>query len=517
VEAEVVREVVEEARRRLAARRAWRWGSQIALGLAGLALLLALARTVVPLALPAGPLAAGGVAVGVLVAAVLARTWRPPPRLAAQVVDLRFQCADRLATAVEVLTGLHRPTALTEALVADAARVAAALDLRRGLAMGPPRVLGGAVLVAALALAADALLAGLTLPGTPARMVVETIRREGRRLERSADALEEQARLDRARLTRRFAPSLRALGQSLQRERLERPDALARLDALARQVEAARRQVQRRTAELAGQAPTPAERPSDLFHRRAAAERTLRQIREITGRLAQSRSPDERQALLRQLAVLAGGGEEGEVPARARQQAAEAQRRLEAGDAAGARRALQQSASDLEDLRAMLADEEGLRQTHRDLQRSSQQIALGRPVPAEDAEQMPQAAAEPGQVAPGTRPPQEGPAPDGFPPPPGPHQGTTPGQGTPAEKLGARTPRLEADKQRSRLRGLQGEGRVTTSELLGPGRAAAIRAPQGPALRAARAEADRYMARWRVPPEYREIVRRYFETLAAQR
>jgi hypothetical protein len=517
VEPEIVREVVEQARQRLAARRAWQWGSRIAVAAAGLALGLALVRTVVPLAVPAGPLAAGGIVAGALVAGLLARLWRPPPDLAAQVVDLRFGCADRLATAVEVLTGRHRPTALADAVVADAARAAARLDLRSGLPVRPPGLMALAVGVALLAAAAEVLLAGRTVPGTPARAVVETIRREGRRLEHSARLLEEQARLDRARVTRRLAPSLRALGQSLQRERLDRRDALARLEALTRQVEAARHQVQRRMAEVTGQTPAPTERPADLFRRRAAAERTLRQIREIADRLAQSRSPEERRALLQELAALAAGGDEGDVPARARTQAAEAQRQLEAGNAAAARRTLQQGATDLEDLRAMLADEEGLQQAQRDLRRSSEQIARGRPVPVDDPEQAPQAAARPDTVAPGARPPHDGPAPDGLPPPPGPNQGTTPGQGAPAEKLGDRTPRLAADKQTSRLRGLQGEGRVTTSDLLGPGRAARVRAPQGPALRAARADADRYMARWRIPPEYREIVRRYFDALAAQR
>ncbi len=517
MEPEVVRDVVEQARRRLAARRAWQWGGKVAVATAGLALVLAVARTVVPLAVPVGPLAAGGLAAGTLLAGLLARLWRPSLSLAAQVVDLRFGCADRLATAVEVLTGRHRPTALTDAVIADAARAAAALDLRQGLPVRPPGLMALAVAVALMAAAAEVLLAGRTVPGTPARAVVETIRREGRRLEHRAQMLEEQARLDRARVTRRFAPSLRALGQSLQRERLERQDALARLEALARQVEAARRQVQRRTAELAGQAPAPTDQPTELFRRRAAAERTLRQIREIAERLAQSRSPEERRALLQELAALAGGGDEGDVPARARTQAAEAQRQLDVGNVAAARRTLHQSATDLEDLRAMLADEEGLQQAQRDLRRSSEQITRGRPVPVDDPEQAPQAAAHPDPVAPGTRPPQESPLPDGVPPPPGPNRGTTPGQGAPAEKLGERTPRLTADKQTSRLRGLQGEGRVTTSDLLGPGRAAQVRAPQGPALRAARAEADRYMARWRIPPEYREIVRRYFEALAAQR
>jgi hypothetical protein len=58
---------------------------------------------------------------------------------------------------------------------------------------------------------------------------------------------------------------------------------------------------------------------------------------------------------------------------------------------------------------------------------------------------------------------------------------------------------------------------MTTSELLGPGRPAQVRVPAGPAAAAARADADRYITRMRIPPEYREIVRRYFEALAASR
>ncbi len=82
---------------------------------------------------------------------------------------------------------------------------------------------------------------------------------------------------------------------------------------------------------------------------------------------------------MRQLGDLAGGGPEGDVPARVREQAGEARQQMAAGDTAGARRTLQQSASDLDDLRAMLADEEGLQQAQRDLRRSADQIARGRP------------------------------------------------------------------------------------------------------------------------------------------
>ncbi|MGQ0568159.1 MAG: hypothetical protein ACT4P5_01310, partial [Armatimonadota bacterium] len=190
---------------------------------------------------------------------------------------------------------------------------------------------------------------------------------------------------------------------------------------------------------------------------------------------------------------------------------------LASGDTTGARRTLQQSATDLDDLRAMLADEEGLQQAQRDLQRSAEGIARGRSSVAMESEEMPRAGAQPGAPAPGTRPPSEGTGPDGTEPPAGPNQGTTPGQGAISEKLGQRTERLEANRQQSRVQGLQGEGRVTTSELLGPGRPGRSRAPAGPAVASARADADRYISRMRIPPEYREIVRRYFEALAATR
>ena len=518
MEREVVLEVVERGRRRLAGRRAWRWGSRVMLAWGSAVLLLVLVRTIVPIALPFEWLAVGGLLAGMLSTLALAAGWRIAPRLAAQILDLRFRCADRLATAVELITGVHPPTPLAPALIADAAQAAVSLDLSRGLPARPPRAFWAAALAVLLTVVTARGLVGVSLPGTPARDVAQTIKREGRRLERAGDTLEEQARVDRARLSRRIAPSIRRLGEQLQRERLERSDALARIESLGRQVEEARRQAQARGME-AGQPPPPSQRnvPSDLFRRRAAADRTLRQMREIADRLAQSRSPEERAALMRQLADLAGGGPEGDVPARVREQAGAAREQMAAGDTAGARRTLQQSASDMDDLRAMLADEEGLQQAQRDLRRSADQIARGRPGAPAEGEETPRPAAQPGSVAPGSRPLPQGEGSVAAEPPPGPNQGTTAGQGAPAEKLGERTPRLEADKQQNRVRGLQGEGRVTTSDLLGPGRPGQVRAPQGPAVAAGRAEADRYLSRMRIPPEYREIVRRYFEALAAQR
>ncbi|MDR7544632.1 MAG: hypothetical protein QN120_10355 [Armatimonadota bacterium] len=517
MERDLLLRVIEDARRRLDARRAWRWGGRVAAVAAGVVLVLVLLRLAVPLALPYPALALAALGAGLGTVAGMRASRRTPPLLAAQVLDYRFGGADRIATAMEVRLGRHRPTILTSLLLDDATALAASLDLRRHLPAGPDRTAAVAVALAIVAVLAAGALKGLSLPGTPAREVARTIQREGRRLERAGQTMEEQARAERARIARRMAPSLQRLGEALQRERLERQEALARIESLGQMLEAERRQVSARREQLAGeQRRSPGDEPSDLFKQRVATDRALRQIRELADRLAESISPEEREAIIRQLAALAGG-EDGGVPTRIRQQAEAARRQAELGDTAGARRSLQGVAGDLEDLRAMLADEEGLEQAQRDLRRSADQIARGAPGAPQDTEQAPQASTRQGPAAPGERPPSEGQGPEPSEVPAGPNQGTLPGQGAIAEKLGARTQRLEGPRQQSRIRGLQGEGRVATSELLGPGRPGRVRAPSGPGGAAARAEADRYVARMRVPPEYREIVRRYFEALAASR
>jgi hypothetical protein len=511
--------IVEGARRRLVTRRAWWWGGRVAAVLAAVVLALVGARTILPVEMPYGVMAAAAIAAGVAVTIGVRLFARVTPLYAAQVLDHRFSLADRLATAVELVTGRQRATALTELVIADAVQHAAGLDQTRALPTRPDRMTGVALLLAALALVGGIGLIGISVPGTPAREVARTIQREGRRLQRTAETLEERARTERARLTRRMAPSLQRLGESLQRERIARGEALARLGQLSRQLEAERRQVTSRREQIAGtpaQQPRPA-LPNELFQQRAAADRAVRQIREIADRLAQARTPQEREAILRQLAALAGGGEEGDVPARTRQQAAQAREQLNSGDTAGARRTLQQGASDLDDLSAMLADEAGLQEAQRDLQQSAENIQRGRPVAGPEAEDTQRASAEPGRPAPGNRPPSEGAGPESMEPQAGPNEGSTPGQGTISEKLGAPTSRIEAKREQSRVQGLQGEGRMITSEMLGPGRRGRVTASASQAVAMARTDADRYMARMRIPPEYRDIVRRYFEALAQNR
>lgn len=503
---------------RLAAHRAWLWSGRVALSWILAVLTLVLARAVIPITLPYALLCGLGLAAGVLTFLLLFATWRVPPLLAAQVLDHRFEGRDRMATAVEVLAGTHPPTALSTAVVADAARWAAVQAPEGRIGWLPGRTMWAAVGLAAVTVAVGWLLTGVSVPGTPARKVAQTIRQEGRRIERAADAMDSQARIDRARAARRMAGSLRRLGENLQREQLDRYEALSRIESLGRQIEASRRQV-RASREKAGEKlamPDPA-LPQQLLRQRAALDRTIRQFREIAERLAQNPSPEERRSLMRQLEALSQGGSEGEVPTRGREQAAAARRQAAAGNTAGARQALRQGALDMEELRAMLADEEGLTQAQRDLRRSADRIARGGSGAPTQSEQQPEAAVQPGGAAPGRRQIQQGEGPAEQEPPPGPNQGTTAGQGAVQDRMGERTPRLEGERPQTRIRGMQGEGRAATSDLLGPGRQGQVRVAPGRAGEAVRAEADRYMSRMRIPPEYREIVRRYFEALAGSR
>lgn len=503
---------------RLAARRAWLWSGRVALSWILVVLALVLARAVIPITLPYALLCGLGLAAGVLTFLLLFATWRVPPLMAAQVLDHRFEGHDRMATAVEVLAGTHPPTALSPAVVADAARWAAVHSPEGRMGWLPGRPMWAAVGLAAVTVAAGWFLTGVSVPGTPARQVAQTIRQEGRRIERAAVAMDGQARLDRARAARRTAGSLRRLGEDLQRERLDRYEALSRIESLGRQIEASRRQVRARREQSGERPATPdSALPPELFRQRAALDRTIRQFQEIAERLAQNPSPEERRSLMRQLEALSEGGSEGDVPTRGREQAAAARQQAAVGNTAGARQALRQGAMDLEELRAMLADEEGLTQAQRDLRRSADRIARGGSGAPTQSEQPPQAAVQPGGAAPGRRQLQQGEGPTEQDPPPGPNQGTTAGQGAVQDRLGERTPRLEGERPQTRIRGMQGEGRAATSDLLGPGRQGQVRAVPGRAGEAVRAEADRYMSRMRIPPEYREIVRRYFEALAGSR
>ncbi|MDQ7840072.1 MAG: hypothetical protein RDU83_03475 [bacterium] len=509
---------VEGACRRLAARRAWLWSGWVALSWILVVLALVLARAVIPITLPYALLCGLGLAAGVLTFLLLFAFWRVPPLMAAQVLDHRFEGRDRMATAVEVLAGTHPPTALSPAVVADAARWTAVHSPARSIGWLPGRPMWAAVGLAAVTVASGWLLTGFSVPGTPARQVAQTIRQEGRRIERAADAMEDQARLDRARSSRRTAGSLRRLGEDLQRERLDRYEALSRIESLGRQIEASRRQVRARREQSGERPATPdSALPQQLFRQRAALDRTIRQFQEIAERLAQNPSPEERRSLMRQIEALSEGGSEGEVPTRGREQAAAARRQTAAGNTAGARQALRQGAMDMEELRAMLADEEGLTQAQRDLRRSADRIARGGSGAPTQSEQPPEAAVQPGGAAPGRRQLQQGEGPAEQEPPPGPNQGTTAGQGVVQDRLGERTPRLEGERPQTRIRGMQGEGRAATSDLLGPGRPGQVRAVPGRAGGTVRAEADRYMSRMRIPPEYREIVRRYFDALVGSR
>lgn len=202
------------------------------------------------------------------------------------------------------------------------------------------------------------------------------------------------------------------------------------------------------------------------------------------------------------------------MPAAVRGKVEEARRQVEAGNAAAGRETLTQALQDLEALRAMMADEQALSETARELQRSAQRIARGAPGGKGQEEEGLEGDNSPAS-APGRQRliDREEDSPGAL-PPKGPHEGSTPGQGRAPEKLAAQTPRLEASGERSRVRGQEARGGLQTSEILGPGRRQPARTRVVKLSPAVVRRADEHMARARIPADLRSLVRRYFEQLA---
>ncbi len=492
--------------------RAWAmWGMTAA---AAVSLAWALAGMVVPLPMPPLPILVGGLAASLL--AALVRGFLPAGGLlsAAQVADAELRLRERLSTALELATGRLPPTALAGEVLRDAAATARhalpGMRLRPGWPAGTRR----ALLAVGLAALAAGFLPGFTLPATPARETAVRIRREGQRLQRVAGRLEQRARTMRAPQARRMVPEVHGLAQQLQRQRLDRRSAIARIAALERRLEAARRQIGQRIGEsLTSQ--TPEAVPQSLFRPGAAFEQTARELRELAARLSQVPAGEGREDLLQHLEELARS-EEAQLPEKARRALEEARRHTEAGDVAAGQRALAEAVAEMDALRALMADESVLRMAEQELQRSVLRIARGAgPEPAEEAQQ---GAVQPPPSGSTARRLQEQEEAAALPPPPrGPNEGSMPGQGTLEEKLGPQTPRLDAPGERSRVVGQEGEGKLQTTELLGPGRRVPVRAPVLRISPQAARRSDEAMAAARIPAGLRDIVRRYFLLLAERR
>ncbi|MDQ7844249.1 MAG: hypothetical protein QN141_09920 [Armatimonadota bacterium] len=503
--------IVGAAGRRLSWHRALQGGLLAGCAVLGTSVAAAAVALVVSVD-PVPPTVAAGAAVVtiVLVSALLRLVHPVGPLAAARLLDLRAGLEERLSTALEVSLRTRRGT-LGNRLLADAAAAAEGVDLRAVLPWRPPRSLSVLAVLLAVIVLWPALLGGVTLPGTPARRTQEVIRQEGGRLERFARALESRTRAQRMPHTRRAAPQLRDLGLRLQQERLDRTEALARIAELSRQIEETRRELTRR---LDRPRPGPREDggADDRLYRQAL-ERQIRQLRELTSRLRQHSetvSPDA----LQRLGEMTQDGE-GTQPAEVRSRLERAREQLQQGDAHGAGESLAEALRQLEGLQSMLADAEGLERARQQLERAGERIASGGRTPAhevaDDPSQPPEGAQSSGDRPLVGDPKAEASAPEG------PHEGTTPGRGRIAEKMGAPSPRLEAQRIPDRLRGAQGEGAVRSAEVLGAGRPGSSRVGIRSVSPAIVAAADQAMRSAHTPGRYRALVRRYFERLAGLR
>ena len=504
--------LARRAARRLTLQRALRNGlfaaNAVALGLAASAL-ATLAAPLTPV--PPSLAAAAALTALSLVTTSVSLLRRTDVLAAARVVDTRAGLLDRLSTALEVRPRAAR-SLLAPRLLADAAAHAASVNLSATLPWRLPR----SWLVLPLALLFlfiwSAFFRGAVLPGTPAQRTREVIRQEGSRIERFAQSLQSRTRSERAPQTRRLAPQLRGLGQGLQRDRLDRTEALARIAELGRQVDQARREVDSR---LRSQAQTRSEEgtlPPELF-RRKALQQQIRQLRELTTRLQQQPEAASQDAL-QHLGEVGRDGD-GDQPARVRENLQRAREQLQRGDAGGAGDSLNDTLRELEGLDQLLADAEGLRGAQQQLERSQRAVGdggsrLGGEV-ADDRAAPQGTPGAPGENRPSQETGGEARAPEG------PFEGTTPGRGRGGEKLGPPTPRLEAQRKPERLRGAQSEGPAGAAEVLGAGRPGRARAPTAAVSPTIVAQADRAMERARTPGRYRGLVRRYFERLARLR
>ncbi len=354
-----------------------------------------------------------------------------------------------------------------------------------------------------------ALVGGLALPGTPAHRAQQVIRREGARLEQFAKTLQARARADRLPLTRRRVPQLRDLGLRLQQERVDRASALARITELSRQLESAREQIDQRLDEM-GRPPSSPALPSELL-RRQALQRQIKQLQELTSRLRQDTSTVSKDVLDRLAAITQEG--EATQPAQVRQQLQQARQQLDRGETGAAGESLSQALRMLEGMETLMADREGLESAREVLEQSRTAIASGAPGPraSEQSESPPDQTQDP--AGPGGREIASQPGAESA-PPEGPREGSTAGTGRVDDRLGPPTPRLQAERTPQRVRGVQGEGEVSTSEVIGAGRPGTARTLPQAVSPALVARVDRALERAHIPAQYRALVRRYFERLA---
>ncbi len=503
--------VVRQAARRLTAGRALRAAVAAAVWvLAALVTVTVLSTVVAVSAVPVWPALVGaGLAAGAAAAAV-ALLRRTDLLTAAQVLDQTLHLEERTSTATELALASRTPAALGLRVISDAAAHLHGVEWRDAVPLRRPRRTRWIPALAGVLVLWPVLAGGLAIPGTPAYRAQQGIRREGARLEQFAQTLQSRARAERLPLTRRTAPQIRDLGVRLQQERVDRAAALSRINELSRQVDAARRQMDQRLEEM-GRPQSPSALPTELL-RRQALQQQIRQLQELASRLRQDQSTVSKEMLDRLGTITRDG--DGTQPAQVRQQLQQARRQMESGNMAGAGESLTQALRMLEGMETLLADREALESARQQLERSRSAIASGAAATRPDDQTASPEDPSLQSVAPGDRPVESQPGAEASSPPEGPREGSTPGAGRISEKTGPPSPRLQADRTPRRVRGAQGEGEVSASEVIGAGRPGTARTRPLDVSPAVVARVDRALQRARIPAQYRLIVRRYFERLA---
>lgn len=504
--------LVRQATLRQTASRAIETGAGAGALAMGAFVLLTIAGVAVPVSGVPLMHAIAAAALAVVLAGVLAALLRPVPRShSACVLDAALRLEERVSTAIEVLTSSGPRSSLSSRVVVDAESRLSAVGVAAATPLRIPRTVWWTAALTALLFVMTSWLHGITIPGTPAHRTAEVIRKEGQRLEQFARTLQSRTRTDHMPATRHLAPQIRDLGSRLQRERLARAEALARVEELSQQLAQMRREIDDRL-----QAPRPAPSRelamSDQL-RRQSTQRQIRQLRELLSRLQQD-SPSASRDALDQLYQMTAG-QEGTQPARVREQLQRAREQLGRRNMVGARDAISDAMLDLQRLESLMADSEGIQNAQQEVDRSQAAIAGGGPLDgqpeARETDQTSQSPVAPGEQRPS---PSQG---EGTEPPQGPNEGSRPGTGRRDEKIGARTPRLDTTKTPQRLRGAQAEGPVASSEIVGTGRFSSSRVQAADISPAVIARADQAMTRSRTPARYRDIVRRYFQRLAKLR
>jgi hypothetical protein len=518
-ETHVLHNVVRRVRRRLGLAAALWIVTRSSAAAALLILGWALVTMILPLPFPLGGVAAA--AAGGALAALLGLSWglRPSPLAAARVADHRLGLADRLSTALELLSAPSRGDGLACLQIADALKRAQGLAARDAAPIAVPRE-AWLTFGAGLAIVLWAhFLQGWPLPGLPAARTAAVIHAEGRTLMEIGRQLEGTARTQSLPEARRVAPRLQDLGRRLEGPRVSRQVALGLLRETEREIQDAQAHVERRLSGVgpgaargtspAHLAPTTPTDPSRLHQ-------AIRELEALTGQLRSDSTPRSREDLAERLRNLSQTLEQMGAPAGSRQSLAAARREVEEGRMGGASPALGDALQDLQSLERMFGDEQALGETKRQLQQSADRIAQGGSANS-NTKVTAQQAQEPTSppTAPGPNP-IAGTSEDGTPPPPGPNQGSKPGEGR-GRTMGAPTPRLGGSRVEEHLAGRQGEGTSTTRDLLAPGRAGVSQLPAQSVPADIAHQNDRALSRDPLPAAYLTIIRRYFETLGGQR